>query len=59
MSFSLFALLSKKHNKVLERATQSLQRPLGADGTALPDYVSRRGGQVRGGGWDMVVVGGS
>ncbi|KAB5549283.1 hypothetical protein PHYPO_G00065610 [Pangasianodon hypophthalmus] len=36
---SLFALLSKKHNKVLERATQSLQRPLGADGTALPDYA--------------------
>ncbi|KAF7696692.1 dymeclin [Silurus meridionalis] len=36
---SLFALLSKKHNKVLERATQSLRRPLGADGTALPDYA--------------------
>ncbi|KAM9450962.1 dymeclin isoform 1-T3 [Clarias gariepinus] len=36
---SLFALLSKKHNKVLERATQSLQRPLGADGAALPDYA--------------------
>ncbi|XP_053505017.1 dymeclin [Ictalurus furcatus] len=36
---SLFALLSRKHNKVLERATQSLQRPLGADGTALPDYA--------------------
>ncbi|XP_047661289.1 dymeclin isoform X2 [Tachysurus fulvidraco] len=36
---SLFALLSKKHNKVLERATQSLQRTLGADGTALPDYA--------------------
>ncbi|TSK72149.1 Dymeclin [Bagarius yarrelli] len=35
----LFALLSKKHNKVLERATQSLQRTLGADGTALPDYA--------------------
>lgn len=37
---SLFALLSKKHNKVLEQATQSLQRPLGADdNTALPDYA--------------------
>ncbi|XP_035382936.1 dymeclin isoform X2 [Electrophorus electricus] len=37
---SLFALLSKKHNKVLEQATQSLQRTLGADdGTALPDYA--------------------
>lgn len=37
---SLFALLSKKHNKVLEQATQSLQRQLGADdNTALPDYA--------------------
>ncbi|KAL6469668.1 hypothetical protein AOLI_G00210770 [Acnodon oligacanthus] len=37
---SLFALLSKKHNKVLEQATQSLQRPLGADdNAALPDYA--------------------
>ncbi|GAA6069658.1 dymeclin isoform X1, partial [Tachysurus ichikawai] len=47
----LFALLSKKHNKVLERATQSLQRTLGADGTALPDYVSKREGHVRAGGF--------
>lgn len=54
---SLFALLSRKHNKVLERATQSLQRPLGADGTALPDYVSRSRGQVRGGWWEVVFVG--
>uniref|UniRef100_A0A673K2F6 Dymeclin n=1 Tax=Sinocyclocheilus rhinocerous TaxID=307959 RepID=A0A673K2F6_9TELE len=37
---SLFALLSKKHNKVLEQATQSLRGPLGADDTAvLPDYA--------------------
>ncbi|KAG9266356.1 dymeclin [Astyanax mexicanus] len=37
---SLFALLSKKHNKVLEQATQSLQRQLGADdNTSLPDYA--------------------
>ncbi|XP_062867102.1 dymeclin [Trichomycterus rosablanca] len=36
---SLFALLSKKHNKVLEQATQSLQIPLGADSTVLPDYA--------------------
>ncbi|KAL1253447.1 hypothetical protein QQF64_018140, partial [Cirrhinus molitorella] len=36
----LFALLSKKHNKVLEQATQSLRGPLGADDrTALPDYA--------------------
>uniref|UniRef100_A0A9J7YQD7 Dymeclin n=1 Tax=Cyprinus carpio carpio TaxID=630221 RepID=A0A9J7YQD7_CYPCA len=37
---SLFALLSKKHNKVLEQATQSLRGPLGADDTTvLPDYA--------------------
>uniref|UniRef100_A0A673FXU1 Dymeclin n=1 Tax=Sinocyclocheilus rhinocerous TaxID=307959 RepID=A0A673FXU1_9TELE len=36
----LFALLSKKHNKVLEQATQSLHGPLGADDrTVLPDYA--------------------
>uniref|UniRef100_A0A1A8FTS1 Dymeclin n=1 Tax=Nothobranchius korthausae TaxID=1143690 RepID=A0A1A8FTS1_9TELE len=35
---SLFALLSKKHNKVLEQATQSL-RGRQADNTALPDYA--------------------
>lgn len=41
-SLSLFALLSKKHNKVLEQATQSLHGPLGADDTTvLPDYVSQ------------------
>lgn len=39
---SLFALLSKKHNKVLEQATQSLRGPVGADDTTvLPDYVSQ------------------
>ncbi|XP_028829399.1 dymeclin isoform X1 [Denticeps clupeoides] len=37
---SLFALLSKKHNKVLEQATQSLRGPLGTDdGATLPDYA--------------------
>ncbi|KAA0719707.1 Dymeclin [Triplophysa tibetana] len=37
---SLFALLSKKHNKVLEQATQSLRGSLGADdGTVQPDYA--------------------
>ncbi|XP_068616250.1 dymeclin-like, partial [Brachionichthys hirsutus] len=36
---SLFALLSKKHNKVLEQATQSLRGRRG-DSSALPDYVS-------------------
>lgn len=36
---SLFALLSKKHNKVLEQATQSLRGRQG-DNAALPDYVS-------------------
>ncbi|KAF3849002.1 hypothetical protein F7725_015499 [Dissostichus mawsoni] len=35
---SLFALLSKKHNKVLEQATQSLRGRQGDD-TALPDYA--------------------
>uniref|UniRef100_A0A3Q0SJP5 Dymeclin n=1 Tax=Amphilophus citrinellus TaxID=61819 RepID=A0A3Q0SJP5_AMPCI len=35
---SLFALLSKKHNKVLEQATQSL-RGRQEDSTALPDYA--------------------
>ncbi|KAG7269833.1 hypothetical protein CRUP_032356 [Coryphaenoides rupestris] len=35
---SLFALLSKKHNKVLEQATQSLRgRP--GDSATLPDYA--------------------
>uniref|UniRef100_A0A665UD13 Dymeclin n=1 Tax=Echeneis naucrates TaxID=173247 RepID=A0A665UD13_ECHNA len=34
----LFALLSKKHNKVLEQATQSLRGRQG-DNTALPDYA--------------------
>ncbi|XP_042191965.1 dymeclin [Callorhinchus milii] len=37
---SLFALLSKKHNKVLEQATQSLSNPIGAeDNSPLPDYA--------------------
>ncbi|XP_072570704.1 dymeclin isoform X1 [Paramormyrops kingsleyae] len=37
---SLFALLSKKHNKVLEQATQSLRGPMGSEGNAaLPDYA--------------------
>ncbi|XP_058850139.1 dymeclin-like isoform X1 [Acipenser ruthenus] len=37
---SLFALLSKKHNKVLEQATQSLRGPFGSDDNAsLPDYA--------------------
>ncbi|TNN85330.1 Dymeclin [Liparis tanakae] len=35
---SLFALLSKKHNKVLEQATQSLRGRQG-DNMALPDYA--------------------
>ncbi|XP_061589245.1 dymeclin [Cololabis saira] len=35
---SLFALLSKKHNKVLEQATQSLRGRQGDD-AALPDYA--------------------
>lgn len=37
---SLFALLSKKHNKVLEQATQSLRGRQG-ESAALPDYVSK------------------
>ncbi|KAK6315671.1 dymeclin-like [Coregonus clupeaformis] len=37
---SLFALLSKKHNKVLEQATQSLRGPRRADDSSvLPDYA--------------------
>uniref|UniRef100_UPI00398F5929 dymeclin isoform X2 n=1 Tax=Pristiophorus japonicus TaxID=55135 RepID=UPI00398F5929 len=37
---SLFALLSKKHNKVLEQATQSLRGPVGAEENApIPDYA--------------------
>ncbi|MBN3300309.1 dymeclin [Amia ocellicauda] len=37
---SLFALLSKKHNKVLEQATQSLRGPFGTeDNSSLPDYA--------------------
>ncbi|XP_005931296.1 dymeclin isoform X1 [Haplochromis burtoni] len=35
---SLFALLSKKHNKVLEQATQSLRGRQG-ESAALPDYA--------------------
>ncbi|XP_077354711.1 dymeclin isoform X2 [Festucalex cinctus] len=35
---SLFALLSKKHNKVLEQATQSL-RGRQSENTVLPDYA--------------------
>ncbi|XP_072353535.1 dymeclin isoform X1 [Scyliorhinus torazame] len=37
---SLFALLSKKHNKVLEQATQSLRGPVGAEeNSPIPDYA--------------------
>lgn len=36
---SLFALLSKKHNKVLEQATQSLRGSLTSDDSPLPDYA--------------------
>ncbi|KAM3845150.1 dymeclin isoform 2-T5 [Vipera latastei] len=36
---SLFALLSKKHNKVLEQATQSLRSSLSAPDSPLPDYA--------------------
>ncbi|KAM5191332.1 dymeclin [Mantella aurantiaca] len=36
---SLFSLLSKKHNKVLEQATQSLRGSLGSDDSPLPDYA--------------------
>ncbi|XP_009956782.1 PREDICTED: dymeclin, partial [Leptosomus discolor] len=37
---SLFSLLSKKHNKVLEQATQSLRGSLSSNDSPLPDYVS-------------------
>jgi hypothetical protein len=33
-------LLSKKHNKVLEQATQSLRSSLSSSDVPLPDYVS-------------------
>ncbi|XP_036061116.1 dymeclin [Onychomys torridus] len=36
---SLFSLLSKKHNKVLEQATQSLRGSLSSSGVPLPDYA--------------------
>ncbi|XP_077792626.1 dymeclin isoform X5 [Podarcis muralis] len=36
---SLFSLLSKKHNKVLEQATQSLRSSLASDDSPLPDYA--------------------
>lgn len=36
---SLFSLLSKKHNKVLEQATQSLRGPLNSSDVPLPDYA--------------------
>ncbi|XP_038186087.1 dymeclin isoform X1 [Arvicola amphibius] len=36
---SLFSLLSKKHNKVLEQATQSLRGPLSSSDVPLPDYA--------------------
>uniref|UniRef100_A0A3Q2LS39 Dymeclin n=1 Tax=Equus caballus TaxID=9796 RepID=A0A3Q2LS39_HORSE len=36
---SLFSLLSKKHNKVLEQATQSLRGSLSSNDTPLPDYA--------------------
>ncbi|XP_013930262.1 PREDICTED: dymeclin [Thamnophis sirtalis] len=36
---SLFALLSKKHNKVLEQATQSLRGSRSAPDSPLPDYA--------------------
>ncbi|XP_026721392.1 dymeclin isoform X1 [Athene cunicularia] len=36
---SLFSLLSKKHNKVLEQATQSLRGSLGSNESPLPDYA--------------------
>ncbi|KFR16040.1 Dymeclin [Opisthocomus hoazin] len=35
---SLFALLSKKHNKVLEQSTQSSRGSLGSNESPLPDY---------------------
>lgn len=40
LSSSLFSLLSKKHNKVLEQATQSLRGSLDSNDSPLPDYVS-------------------
>ncbi|XP_062455503.1 dymeclin [Rhea pennata] len=36
---SLFSLLSKKHNKVLEQATQSLRGSLSSSDSPLPDYA--------------------
>ncbi|NXM68997.1 DYM protein, partial [Serilophus lunatus] len=36
---SLFSLLSKKHNKVLEQATQSLRGSLGSNDSPCPDYA--------------------
>ncbi|XP_042718254.1 dymeclin [Lagopus leucura] len=36
---SLFSLLSKKHNKVLEQATQSLRGSLDSNESPLPDYA--------------------
>ncbi|XP_064902900.1 dymeclin isoform X4 [Columba livia] len=36
---SLFSLLSKKHNKVLEQATQSLRGSIGSTDSPLPDYA--------------------
>ncbi|NXE50064.1 DYM protein, partial [Casuarius casuarius] len=36
---SLFSLLSKKHNKVLEQATQSLRGSLSSNDSPLPDYA--------------------
>ncbi|XP_055478853.1 dymeclin [Psammomys obesus] len=36
---SLFSLLSKKHNKVLEQATQSLSSSLSSSDVPLPDYA--------------------
>uniref|UniRef100_A0A669Q2X7 Dymeclin n=1 Tax=Phasianus colchicus TaxID=9054 RepID=A0A669Q2X7_PHACC len=36
---SLFSLLSKKHNKVLEQATQSLRGSLDSSESPLPDYA--------------------
>uniref|UniRef100_A0A8B9F8V3 Dymeclin n=2 Tax=Amazona TaxID=12929 RepID=A0A8B9F8V3_9PSIT len=35
----LFSLLSKKHNKVLEQATQSLRGSVGSNDSPLPDYA--------------------
>lgn len=45
---SLFSLLSKKHNKVLEQATQSLRGSLGSNDSPLPDYVSIKTNVVMG-----------